>query len=838
MQKSETGLPIFKDEDLGDLVAYSEEMNKAITQFLKNNTHIHDNKEELDKIDRAYTNDERKNIDEAINKEHEKNDKQDEEILKNKKDIENLETKRSKYYSNAITKRIEKIKNAKIYSAGSNLYNQEIDGESSQETREGYNLFNANREYPFTHNGITFTKNKDGSITLNGTASATTNSTLDLGLPVEYQDYLNGKNLALKLVTTGTGEFNNFGLKCNGTDRFVLNSTGNLISTGIYEKKGIYTKKEIDVMNIEWSFRATAQTVYNNYTLYPCLVIGTDTKDYEPYGTMPSIDFPSEINVVGDNVNLFNYDTVSFPKNNTERTVIGNEKVFLRKSSYQGDIWAIFNNNSIDYRKVPAEYTMSFDIWADKETTINSNFYVNGSTVVKHNLTKITTQKQKLIATFFLQKKENTAIHIYPAFIENNKIYISNVKLEYGSKATGYTSYNCGGIDYKTIGKNLYNVKDTSSISLSTVDSEDWITATLDNTSGQNYLYSNYFTNPSKSLKPNTQYYIITEIKDIQGTLNVINVTDNSGDVSQFSNIIQYKYADIGANKIFINKATTKEDINTTTFLRTFASCSAGQSGSITFRISVIEDLGQEITEDNFKYEPYKEFNTTIELPEGIELYSLPDGTRDYIDSDGVIHKKINKIEVDSFSRVDFLGKRAVFRITPSNCIAGNNSNYTSLLCTHAIADITDQLQEEYKYKVSCRYATNSHSFYIYVPLTYFNSDTDTAVILQGMNEILKAEKEKGTPLTFYFLRNEEDTSQKLAESEIEKLQNLKTFLGQTNITITAPLSASYNEDINYTLKEKDTRIEKLESRIDELEKLIKTASTSSVLIDNLEGGV
>ena len=829
MQKSEVGLPIFDDEDLGDLVSYSKEMNAGITKYLENNTHTHANKSELDKIDRAYTNDERKAIDETIAEEHKKNTQQDEEILKNKKDIKELEVKNTLQYSNAITKIIEKIKNATIYSTGTKLYNNKIYGESSQETREGKNLYNVKDTSSIS---LSTVDSEDWiTATLDNTsgqnylyANYFTNPSKELKPNTQYYIVTEIKDVkgdidTLYIVTQGN----------QPTQQF--KSDLNYSNTTVKSKK-VFVNKNQTIENFENSnmmlrsfLRVSAgQSGSVTYRISVIEDVGQNiTEDnfiYEPYGAMPSIDTPSEVVSVGHNVNLFDkYGkfTYSFGggTNSTslqeDGTIISTSRNYFARS--QGQL--------IKNLKPNTDYTVSGTVLSCVEKGVSNIAvvyiipYESSAYITRERV--INTKKLPYNFKLTFNTGENTSVWISlnGDRTENNESttpVFDKIKIEEGSKATPYTSYNCGSIDYKITGKNLCDISKIPNTSIITNNGDG--TLTLQN--NNNHAGFTYTDITFDRLVPNMkvgQRFIIS-FETTSNSLNKNNFYCNS---HTFKKNIVYTYTEdlIGHDVVIYGgyeEVATISDI----------------------MVEIVDSKESKATE----YEPYKEFNTTIELPEGVELCSLPDGTRDYIDSDGVIHKKINKIEVDSFSSVYSLDKRAVFIIKPQDCTAEDGVG--NLICTHAINNGSNEFTEADANKVTCRYSSGnlSKQFYLFMPLSYFSSTTDKAVILQEMNEILKAEKEKGTPLTFYYLKNEEDTSKKLADSEIEKLQNLKTFLGVTNITITAPLSASYNEDINYTLKEKDTRIEKLESRIDELEKLIKTAGTSSVLIDNLEGGV
>lgn len=154
-------------------------------------------------------------------------------------------------------------------------------------------------------------------------------------------------------------------------------------------------------------------------------------------------------------------------------------------------------------------------------------------------------------------------------------------------------------------GSNYFNINDlVKGMGALNTDEEDFVTVSLDNSSGTSQKYYNVYTNPSKLIKPNTKYYLVLEVKEITGTGNIMvhsfNATDHK---PQFSGSKNYGFANLVAGDIKIDEITSLEDFSdSNSILRTFLSYNAGQSGSITFRISVLEE---EPTVESFVYEKY-----------------------------------------------------------------------------------------------------------------------------------------------------------------------------------------------------------------------------------------
>lgn len=159
----------------------------------------------------------------------------------------------------------------------------------------------------------------------------------------------------------------------------------------------------------------------------------------------------------------------------------------------------------------------------------------------------------------------------------------------------------------QTTGKQLYNYKDTTQVTDGiTVDENGWITVTYDNSAGTSTIYSNYWTK-NLNLKANTNYNVIVEVKSVSvkaGDPSMNAVSYNGTAEGQFSNGMGYTLASLSNGVIKQLIRPTKESLdNVSNGLRSFATFPAGSSGSITFRLSVLEDTN--ITPETFVYEKY-----------------------------------------------------------------------------------------------------------------------------------------------------------------------------------------------------------------------------------------
>lgn len=165
----------------------------------------------------------------------------------------------------------------------------DIFGNMKQDTREGYNFLKT-ENFIFTNgtleqNGLTATIKSDGSIVINGTATATTYLKTDI------------KNI----LEDGNYYFYNFNNVTQSAATYYMLVQGNKStgyeSTDYYNMRGYQTDnfvKDTTVYNRTFNcmFVFTNGFVANNLILYPVISKSAQTA-YEQYGAMPSFKYPS-----------------------------------------------------------------------------------------------------------------------------------------------------------------------------------------------------------------------------------------------------------------------------------------------------------------------------------------------------------------------------------------------------------------------------------------------------------------------------------------------------------------------------------------------------------------
>ena len=309
------------------------------------------------------------------------------------------------------------------------LYALGGDGKSEQVVTSGKQLL----PYPYsetsiTRNGLTFTVNDDGSVTVNGTATVNTGFTLFADIhensTVEIPgDYVSGgsEKVLVRVVNRTNGSYNLIASNKSGFTKI---------------DKSTYTKGYVEL-------QVTAGTTVNNEIIKPMLSNEQDIP-YEPYtGGQPSPnpDYPQEINSIEGSVEFDCSGKNLLPNTVTNSIVNGititvnNDKSFtlngtitvgttihisrgitLPTGTYTNSVDHIRSNIYFSFDNL--EYTMlngsnlnrTKTFTVNKETTYKSYFmYIDANTTFNNE-------------TFKVMVKEGTQEEEYEPYIEPNQV--------------------------------------------------------------------------------------------------------------------------------------------------------------------------------------------------------------------------------------------------------------------------------------------------------------------------------------------------------------------------------------------------------------------------------
>ena len=298
-----------------------------------------------------------------------------------------------------------------------------IGGNSKQETRSGKNLINVIKE-TLTTNGITFTNNKDGSITINGTATDTAffamlEQTFTFKQGQTYSAYLGGTTKGLSMTIRRNSINEQLLILPDGQEAITQNYSG-------------------ETADDAYAYiRVAAGTTLNNVTVYPMLVEGSEIGEWEPYGAMPSPEYPSEIQNVEGNINVTVCNKnlfTGFIKGKGLNPSTGEETQENNKAT-SDFIETDFNKNSNYYLSGLTDRLWSFIAAYDKNKKFLSRTTGNPRKEINLNKTSIT-NKNGEIKFIRITQYENIGAEGTINDIDNLQ-----VQLEVGNTTTDYVQH-------------------------------------------------------------------------------------------------------------------------------------------------------------------------------------------------------------------------------------------------------------------------------------------------------------------------------------------------------------------------------------------------------------
>jgi hypothetical protein len=309
-----------------------------------------------------------------------------------------------------------------------------LSGNSEQETRSGKNYLNTLAKYKagekVTVDGITYIFNEDGSITCNGTATADSVLTFSSNLQT-----INGSGKKIVGMITGTQVPAKLSILAYTSDW--SKNTFELLSS---VNKNITINMQENIDYTIFRIIAYKGTTLNNQTIY-YQILDTSVNDltYEQYGASPSPDYKSEIESVGSNENMFNKDDYIESKLYINK----NENKFSEASSGKSFIFDISKYNkltiskvssgrfgvfaSVDYPQKDGVGTYLQDI-ATNATSFSYDFAKFNYLVVFYYSTRDTLTEQEIL---------------------------DSIKLEKGTVATPYSKFGQGCVKVTKCNKNI-----------------------------------------------------------------------------------------------------------------------------------------------------------------------------------------------------------------------------------------------------------------------------------------------------------------------------------------------------------------------------------------------
>lgn len=326
-----------------------------------------------------------------------------------------------------------------------------IRGGHKQATREGYNLFQTIGNTANTSQGLTITTDDDGVVTINGTAN------------VAYAEIIKNKEITDKLMDGETYTIwqstvsqycymQILAIDFDGKQTYYPNSNTNITTFVVNKTK--YAKYLISVTGGQ---NATSYT-FNNFKIAFMLLKGSYTANtvppYEAYGVSPSLDYPSEIETVGNNVNIF--DFIDFTtkdriyNHNCDVTVLKNG---FRLTKTGVDPWLGAAGIKTGYLIEVTPNTTYTISTSTKFYKCYVNWFTKEQTYIRYrdfsNTTKytFTTDENTYYVSFRMGYNDDDA---YKDFLD--------IKLEKGTVATPYSPYGMGSVEMNKSNKNIFDI--------------------------------------------------------------------------------------------------------------------------------------------------------------------------------------------------------------------------------------------------------------------------------------------------------------------------------------------------------------------------------------------
>lgn len=466
----------------------------------------------------------------------------------------------------------------------------DIEGNSYQETTQGYNFLNVSSSF-------TVTSSQNYRIV---PISLKANTTYTIQADeIDTDSTVTSPNFLFRFQYNN--EDVNYIRMLLGTKKVSFTTNDNVDTVWIYS-------------GTDYAESATTNTTYTNLMIYE----GTAEKSYEPYtggAPSPNPDYPQKIQNVGDNINLYD-------KNNPNilNTPIDSNGTGVNVQNVYKTIWIPCKPNTT--------YTVSkiFDTTRNRLAVGYSSIEPNYSQAVegymsneKANVLTVTTNTtaKYLLAYVWITGGSTTYEEM-----------LNSIKIEEGTKATSYSNYNCGNLEVTISNKNLYKVEKVINDS----NAPDFIFLREGNveftTGGIPLIIA------PTTIKEKTEYTYILKCKSNVTTENNINFTGIYEDGTR-ALLSANKKKD--TNEFIVKFKTNKE--KTLAYVTQQYTNSAGVT-IITEGTMILE--GDYLNLDE-PYIPHEEQEIIFPLTEGQRLRSLPNGVKDYLAEDG-IHKNVGTV--------------------------------------------------------------------------------------------------------------------------------------------------------------------------------------------------
>lgn len=626
-----------------------------------------------------------------------------------------------------------------------------VKGSTNQATRSGknklpYNYYNGNSK---TVNGITFTVNKDRSITANGTATA--NASFSITNPNNYAIVAGSYKLVGENNTYTKQAIRGSYKKADGRITYIGSATSS------------FTIPE-DATEIYIYIAILRGETVNNVTFYPMLLNSTETDlTFEVGGASPSPDYPSPIeNVEGKN--KLNISTIV--KGRLDSGVIGYEtnvtKLILNKNSFTFTVNSTYKGVSSDF--IPVIPNKIY-VYSQNESLTDS-FYIGVACYDKNKnwLKNLSIVSITIPANCYYIKIQWASLTI-------GTQTVTNPQLEEGTVATPYVLYN--SLEIKDVGENLFDCANSKIIYNNAITLYERLTNGLKIiSSGGQY---------------NMLYFLVDTVENLKGKTLTL-----SSDIL-FSK--EKQYVDFGLYYTDFNGGNRKsfriiESIKTEGYYTIKGIVEEGENRNyvcIGLRpnmdsnfakgdYTIYDNLQVKIGETAKPYKPYQEQKIDFPLSEGQKLY---EGS--YLASDG-IHYKRKQVVLDGSKYENWaIWTASLTNVERFYINLEKPTKYNGVsLCSHFRLSSADSDTEHFRWSIS---SGTRKQFVIFI-------DKSKATTVAELKTWLQS-----NPITVeYELATEEIVPYTTEQQEAwDKIESMKLYDGVNYIESTSEIDIKYN---------------------------------------------
>lgn len=747
-------------------------------------------------------------------------EKNAEGIAQNKKDVDEELTKIKKE-NNLLKSQIPtgtaSGNNIHLEDSSNMPFEWKLRGGSRQEMREGYNLANLDAD-SFIKNGVTVTNNGDGSWTFNGTSNSSGDLILTKNILLNHKIYQFEDTKYLFKTIVVSGSFSNpdkvivqtsaMG-QDNGVDNFA--TLYNKLSDGVFVN--IFNKKSTSHLS-RFELYCGPNVTFNNYTI-KILFAKTDNNEleWEQYGTLPSTEFQSKIENVGDNINILNKKVVDASNN-----LRGNALDTGRRLIANKDGTYTYGAFKLGGRELLGK---TLGIHADIETTGGnpriSIFAGNSSSLTKSLLQVVLSASgtgYMTIPSNLNSELDTISAVLYvttdASVVAGTYVDYTNLKVQVGSGEVVYSAYNCGSLGV-------------------TIGNENFGNAELLYSQMKNFS----FTNVRKELVDNKNciVFLNTQFRDAKGFKGL-----------KFNYKKDTRYVIRGKFRIYDTSITSGSDLWIGAYDKDGKEIGHDNyqaKGSEWIQFSFLTDINSSFDHIDFSYGTTAYWcldMDSLEIYEGTSVREVPkvqsqaiifpltEGQRlyngSYLAKDGIhnIRTQIKLLSSGGNLFVSALGTYQVFGKTQKGIKQGSRllSNYfKDYGSVNAIKDAVG-------------IANNNSTDRIYV-------SNGISTTLDEFKDWLNKCENAGRPVILEYELAEEEIIPYTTEQQAVINKILYTYKNITNIAVSdklASIDVTYKKDLETIL---NNQAKEYNERLSNIENLLNTTETSALLLDNLE---